>query len=863
MSVPEYAVYGSPDLAPTAQNPTIVPVFDPLIVEGENATQFLSPLQFATQFPRLPAKGTVTLTGTVTAGDTCFVDLINGMLPGGVVNIAVLALSGDTLSILAQKISAAINTNSVLRLFGVISTTTVVSGDPVVALTWPGPLGNVTTSVGWSYQSGGTITIGGSATTDDVVSLNFASATLPISIGTVTIDGTATNDDVVGLTFNNGAFAKPVTVLYTIDGDTLQDAVGEIVDLINADATLATIGLVASQNEFQISLAWDKAYGQLTVLQANSREATETLVVLQQSGNPSGALEPAPAPSALVTVGGSATTGDIVSLAITCSGLFRQFPTGVSYEVQGGDDTDDIASELTDLINANALLATANFVATVVGSVITIIWSPGAGVVGIAGSVDGVPSETFTVALAGPDFSLSYTVQGGDSTDDIAYGLASSMAADVILALAGVIVLDESSSVITVGWSGALIPLTITGDVTGDETETVTVVADQGTSQTITISGSATNGDTLNAKFLEASLPGGSVTVSVDIVTSETTTEMATALAAAINADSDLSAAGISASPSGAVITIATALGAAEPTITVWGHGAAKLDTLGGTLTTGDVLNLTVTNAVIGSYLLQYVVQSGDTTLALLATSLAHAISIDSYLLAAGFSATAVGAVVHINWPVGLGVVSFGVSQNGTATATIGGTATNGEIPTITIHDAGLGGGSNTYSYTEVVPSDTNDDIAAAFAALITADTEAAGIGITATALTNVITIVSTSVNPTTYTRVNSVHTTITLAGGATETQTLSAGPTEIGAVTGTDFGTEVLTATSPLVGGAGPIIPLNNFQLAQNNVVSGSQDVSAGTFTDFWRGKPVLIDFQTLQNLVAAAEESPNVIFM
>ncbi len=862
MSVPEYAVYGSPDLAPTAQNPTIVPVFDPFIVEGENASQFLSPLQFAAQFPRLPAKGTVTLTGSVTVGDTCFIDLLNGMLPGGVVNVAVLALSGDTLSTLAQKLSAAINTNPVLRTFGVISTTSVVGSDPVIALTWPGPLGNVTASVGWSYLSHGTITIGGSATADDIVGLNFASATLPASIGTATIGGSATDGDVIGLTFTNGSFAEPVTISYTMDSDTLITAVTALVALINADATLATIGLVASANDLQISLAWDKVYGQVTLAQSISRDATETLVVLQQSGDPSGALEPAPAPSALVTVGGSATTGDIVALAFTCSGLFRQFPTDISYAVQGGDDTDDIASELTDLINANALLATANFLATVVGSVITIIWSPNAGVVGIAGSVAGVPSETFATAVAMSNFTLSYTVQGGDDTSDIADALDGVMDADVILAAAGVIA-SVSGAIITAKWNGNLIPLTVAGALSEGATETVTFVASQSTSQTITISGSATNGDTLNAKFVEPSLPGGSVTVSVDIVTSETTTAMALALANAINADADLVAAGISASPSGAVITVATSLGAGEPTITVWGHGAAKLDTLGGTLTTGDVLNLTVTNAVIGSYLLQYVVQSGDTTLALLATSLAHAISVDSYLLAAGFSATAVGAVVHINWPVGLGVVSFGVSQNGTTTATVGGTATNGEIPTLTIHDAGLSGGANTYSYTETVPSDTNTDIAAAFAALINADTEASDAGITATSLGAVITIVSASVNPTTYTRVNSVHTTITLAGGATETQTLSAGPTEIGAVTGTAFGTEVLTATSPLVGGAGPIIPLNNFQLAQNNVVSGSQDVSAGTFTDFWRGKPVLIDFQTLQNLVAAAEESPNVIFM
>lgn len=73
---------------------------------------------------------------------------------------------------------------------------------------------------------------------------------------------------------------------------------------------------------------------------------------------------------------------------------------------------------------------------------------------------------------------------------------------------------------------------------------------------TITIGGTITNGDTLTATFANASLPIGSEAVTIPVVTADTTTTLATKLAAAINADANLLALGFSATSAAAVVTV-------------------------------------------------------------------------------------------------------------------------------------------------------------------------------------------------------------------------------------------------------------------------------------------------------------------
>jgi len=73
---------------------------------------------------------------------------------------------------------------------------------------------------------------------------------------------------------------------------------------------------------------------------------------------------------------------------------------------------------------------------------------------------------------------------------------------------------------------------------------------------TVTLGGSVTTGDTITATFTNPNLPAGSEAVTYTTIGGDTTTTIATALAAAINADTNLQSVGIGATSAAAVVTI-------------------------------------------------------------------------------------------------------------------------------------------------------------------------------------------------------------------------------------------------------------------------------------------------------------------
>jgi len=73
----------------------------------------------------------------------------------------------------------------------------------------------------------------------------------------------------------------------------------------------------------------------------------------------------------------------------------------------------------------------------------------------------------------------------------------------------------------------------------------------------VLIGGSATNGDAIRVIFTSTGLAGSPITISSPITTAETTAQMATALAAAINANGPISGAGIVATAVGSFVSIA------------------------------------------------------------------------------------------------------------------------------------------------------------------------------------------------------------------------------------------------------------------------------------------------------------------
>lgn len=140
--------------------------------------------------------------------------------------------------------------------------------------------------------------------------------------------------------------------------------------------------------------------------------------------------------------------------------------------------------------------------------------------------------------------------------------------------------------------------------------------SDPGNSYSITIGGSATANDVLSLQFQNPNLTGGTETVSVTAAGGETTAQLATALAAAINADTKLAALQITASVSGSVITVNYP--SAAPPNTAEGGSPTAPPNQNTTVITGSVSGsatetITVANASTGASLGSAITAKGMT----------------------------------------------------------------------------------------------------------------------------------------------------------------------------------------------------------------------------------------------------------
>lgn len=232
-----------------------------------------------------------------------------------------------------------------------------------------------------------------------------------------------------------------------------------------------------------------------------------------------------------------------------------------------------------------------------------------------------------------------------------------------------------------------------------------------------------------------------------------------------------------------------------------------------GTPTTGNVINVLVLNNSLsgGKHNVQYTVQSSDTTLGILASSLAGAVNADTTLSGAHISAASSGSIVYMSAYSTAGAFAIVPSTNGTVTETVGGTIHAGDIVTVSVYDSGipqnvasaLPTGQRTYAYT-VGAGDSTANIAHQLQLAISADTTLSGLGITASWTTgnSYFTIASSSVNQTQYAQAvdPAGNETITLSGGPSETAPtaiVAASPTTVSyTVQSTDTSLTILAAS-------------------------------------------------------------------
>lgn len=239
---------------------------------------------------------------------------------------------------------------------------------------------------------------------------------------------------------------------------------------------------------------------------------------------------------------------------------------------------------------------------------------------------------------------LSVTVASGDTAAVVASKAVAAINGNATLRDLG-IVASSAAGVVTVKWPGPIAQASGVALEAWSDTP----------STTIAVGGTATAGERIYAKFVNADLPGGAKAVYYEVQGGQTTTQMATGLKNAINADTDLAAEGITATSSGGTITVA--VGSESPTTIVsgWAYKATRTATVGGTVTASETVSITFTNANLpgGDTTVQYTVQGGDNEQAV-AAGLEAAIDGNSELQAAGITASSAAGVVTISIPATL-----------------------------------------------------------------------------------------------------------------------------------------------------------------------------------------------------------------
>lgn len=342
---------------------------------------------------------------------------------------------------------------------------------------------------------------------------------------------------------------------------------------------------------------------------------------------------------------------------------------------------------------------------------------------------------------------------------------------------------------------------------TGNQSSTVTRAR---------FTGTVTTGNVLTIAVTDSGLTGGSKAINYTVQTGDTLTTIATKMAEAVTVDTSLQALTVSASSNGAIISIkstspnvtsfaASTSGGATTAIAMGvTDNFVENVTIGGTKKTGDILTITVKDPALagGSKNVNYTVLAAD-TLTTIATAIKNAINADASLTAVGVSSTSVGTNITIKstsvnattyaQSVNAGsteIITLSVNQNGPMVAGISGTKTTGDTVTIVTYDSALSGGTRSVTYT-VLAGDTLATITSGLATALNADANLQGIGVSASASGQRLTINSNSINPTTYRATTS----------ATATEVVSLGLPPNGVQTAVIGGTkttgDVLTITT------------------------------------------------------------------
>ena len=282
-----------------------------------------------------------------------------------------------------------------------------------------------------------------------------------------------------------------------------------------------------------------------------------------------------------LAVGGTKTTGNTVTVNVIDPALSGG-KVAITYTVLSGDTLTSIATGLKTAINASTALTTLGVSATSAGQVVTIkstsanattytqststgatetlalsINKNSAQTAAITGSKTTSDVLTLTVydaALSGGKAAITYTVASGDTLTSIATGLAAAVTASTALQAIGVSA--TASGVVLSLQSNSTNQTTYRASASTSATEQILLNIPANGIQTAVIGGTKTTGNVLTVTVYDAGLTSGSEAVNYTVAAADTLPTIATNLAAAITADTNLSAIGVSASANSTVVNI-------------------------------------------------------------------------------------------------------------------------------------------------------------------------------------------------------------------------------------------------------------------------------------------------------------------
>lgn len=564
------------------------------------------------------------------------------------------------------------------------------------------------------------------------------------TVASGSIGGSVTPGDILTITvYDAGLSGGQESVSYTVQsGDDLAAVNNGLMSAFLGNTNLQAIGVYSGWGGTVFNLGSNSS-NVTTYSASTSSGATETITLGVPSNNC----------LANATVVGTPTAGDVLTITVHDPALSGG-QESVSYTVQSGDTLGNIAIALGAAINSNTNLQAINVntwylqntaqISSFSANVTTYTQSASTGATegivfslnqneNIYGSLGGSVSTgdvmTVTVhdsGLPGGSQAASYTVQSGDSLNDVATGLANALSANSDLYAILYAYTDGGSNLIL--YSISTNPTTYRATTSSGSTETIVL----GTSVNQT-----------GASFGSAQYQYNNVNELVSIGSSGMTRFEGTTNKPVKSGSVVTNAMSIQQTPANPTTYGVPEYTSATETVTFDSLLNGNVNaTVGGTVTTGDVISVIIYDDSLsgGQEQVFYTAQSGD-TLSDIATGIANAVNADTNITALGMSATSSSTTFSIAQPTttysstnssgATEYISLGNNNNGNLIAEIGGTPTAGDTVTLTVNNPILSGGTDSVTYT-VQSGDTNISIAAGVAALVNANTNLTGIGIKA-----------------------------------------------------------------------------------------------------------------------------------